>query len=701
MKQLIGSALPETLFIKIRNETCASAIWDALANEFENRSHIVAIELRRKLQEQRCGEKGDVRAHFDKMIILREELASLGHSINPDDFAAMLISSVPTSYDSTISAMTTSTKITHLDLTPDVIMTTLIDDYDRRQSKSGKKSTSSGEDAAYSASSSRKFSGNCHNCQKKGHKAEDCWEEGGGKAGQRPKRKWKGHAKGKSKDLKDKAGTADAEGREPDGVWFAHAAGSDDEDDWLREVDEADLQGICAETDEDEEPRSSYNSALLAGENLQTGQHMILFDSGASRHMSSYRDHFSNFKSIVPKAITAADKHTFEAIGKGDLTILIPNGPSTTRILLRNVLYVLKMGITLVSIGKLDVASYAALFRDKRCQIFDSRKKRLGEIPLTSGLYSLRSNQAAGKLFAGVAKHGEPLTMQEVHERLGHVAPDSIRQMIKDGTITGITLDEAHESMGTCDSCEYAKLTRKPIGKLRDPLRQSKLGDEVHTDLWGPSPVQTGGHSRYYASFTDDYTRYTKLYLQKAKSNTFDSYQAFEGWLATQFNTKVKRLCSDCGGEYLSAEFTKHLKLKGTERRVTMHDTPEHNGVAERLNRTLIERVRAMMHASSLPKSLWGEAVMHATWVKNHTSTRRLGKKTPYEMLYHTKPNLENVPAWGCQVKVHDMTGTKLDMRACDGHWVGFDPESGGHRIYFPDRGIIGVERSVAFEQRE
>jgi len=187
--------------------------------------------------------------------------------------------------------------------------------------------------------------------------------------------------------------------------------------------------------------------------------------------------------------------------------------------------------------------------------------------------------------------------------------------------------------MGTCDSCEYAKLTCKPIGKLRDPLRQNKLSDEVHTDLWGPSPVQTGGHSRYYASFTDNYTRFTKLYLLKAKSDTFDSYQVFESWLVTQFNTKVKRLHSDCGGEYLSAEFTRHLKLKGTECRVTVHDTPEHNGIAERLNRTLVERVRAMMHASNLPKSLWGEAVMHATWVKNHTLTRHLGKKTPYEML--------------------------------------------------------------------
>jgi len=219
-----------------------------------------------------------------------------------------------------------------------------------------------GEDAAYSVSLSKKISGSCHNCQKKGHKAEDCWEEGGGKAGQHPKWKWKGHGKGK---LKDKASTTDAEGGEPDGVWLAHAADLDDKVDWLWEVNEAHIQAICAEANEDEDPRSSYCSALLAGEDLQTGQQMILFDLGASRHMSSYHDQFSNFKSIVPKAITAADKHTFKAIRKGDLTILIPSGSSTTCVLLRNILYAPKMGITLVSIGKLDVASYAALFRDK------------------------------------------------------------------------------------------------------------------------------------------------------------------------------------------------------------------------------------------------------------------------------------------------------------------------------------------------
>ena len=101
---------------------------------------------------------------------------------------------------------------------------------------------------------------------------------------------WKLRGKGKSKD---KAGTADAESGEPNGVWLADAAISDDEDDWLREVDEEDILTICTETDEDEEPKSSYCSALLTGESLQTGQRMILFDSGTSCHMSSYVDKFT------------------------------------------------------------------------------------------------------------------------------------------------------------------------------------------------------------------------------------------------------------------------------------------------------------------------------------------------------------------------------------------------------------------------
>ncbi|KAG2085238.1 uncharacterized protein F5147DRAFT_522777, partial [Suillus discolor] len=59
-----------------------------------------------------------------------------------------------------------------------------------------------------------------------------------------------------------------------------------------------------------------------------------LFDSGASRHMSSYRDLFQDFVSITPKPITTADRHTFEATGKRNIQITLPNGQSQTHILL-------------------------------------------------------------------------------------------------------------------------------------------------------------------------------------------------------------------------------------------------------------------------------------------------------------------------------------------------------------------------------
>ncbi|KIM65706.1 hypothetical protein SCLCIDRAFT_52183, partial [Scleroderma citrinum Foug A] len=59
-----------------------------------------------KLQETRCTEKGDLRAHFDKLRSLREQLAALGQSIGDEDFTAIILGSLPTSYDPNIGAMT-------------------------------------------------------------------------------------------------------------------------------------------------------------------------------------------------------------------------------------------------------------------------------------------------------------------------------------------------------------------------------------------------------------------------------------------------------------------------------------------------------------------------------------------------------------------------------------------------------------------
>ena len=72
-------------------------------------------------------------------------------------------------------------------------------------------------------------------------------------------------------------------------------------------------------------------------------------------------------------------------------------------------------------------------------------------------------------------------------------------------------------------------------------------------------------------------------------------------------DARIKILHSDHGGEYLGKEFIMYLKSKGTVQKLTVHDTPQHNSVAERRNHTIVERVCALLHSSGLPKMFWGE----------------------------------------------------------------------------------------------
>ena len=210
------------------------------------------------------------------------------------------------------------------------------------------------------------------------------------------------------------------------------------------------------------------------------------------------------------------------------------------------------------------------------------------------------------------------LTLQQLHRRLGHISPLIAKKLIKDKLVTGVRL--ASTSSGDpffCESCVYAKATRKAIPKEAEGNRAKAFGEEVHSDLWGPAPVETKGKKRYYITFTDDKTRLTNIYLLAKKNNAFESYKDYEAWCRTQLDVPVKTLHSDQGGEYLGKEFVLHLNSKGTKQKLTIHDTPQQNGVAERRNRTILERVRALLHSTGLPRTLWGEAAQHVVWLMN------------------------------------------------------------------------------------
>lgn len=172
-----------------------------------------------------------------------------------------------------------------------------------------------------------------------------------------------------------------------------------------------------------------------------------------------------------------------------------------------------------------------------------------------------------------------------------------------------------------------------------------------------------------------------------------------QAWAKTQRGAeRAKELQCDRGGEYMSDEFKSYLEGEGTIRRLTVHDSPQQNGTAERLNRTLTEHARAMLLEASLPKFVWGEAVSHAVWLRNRTTTRNTPGTTPHELATGVKPNLAGLPRFGATVWVRIDAPSKLDAKAKRGRWVGLDPQSKGHRIYWPDKRTVGVERDVRFE---
>src|SRR6266702_759951 len=258
----------------------------------------------------------------------------------------------------------------------------------------------------------------------------------------------------------------------------------------------------------------------------------------------------------------------------------------------------------------------------------------------------------------------------------------------------------SHRHVMEYDGMKWKKSKRVRIRnkKEREGVQANAFGEEIHSDVWGLSPLQTIGGRRYYITFTNDHSRFTHTQLLRSKDEALQAYKDFATWAQTQRGVKINWLRSDRRGEYTSADFDRYLKEQGTERRLTTHDTPQHNGVAESLNRRLLERVRAVLHHSGLPKHLWGEVTLFATWLKNRTSTRALGNITPYERLHGQKPNLAGVPEWGQRVWVHTDTGSKLDGQAIEGRWVGYDRNSThAHRIYWPSKNSVSVERNIRF----
>ena len=95
------------------------------------------------------------------------------------------------------------------------------------------------------------------------------------------------------------------------------------------------------------------------------------------------------------------------------------------------------------------------------------------------------------------------------------------------------------------------------------------------------------GGAEYFLTLLDDKTHYTWVHPLKSKDQVFDKFKEWQAFVENHSGRKVKTFRTD-NGEYLSREFQAHLKTCGIRHERTIPKTPEQNGAAERLNRTLV-----------------------------------------------------------------------------------------------------------------
>jgi len=190
----------------------------------------------------------------------------------------------------------------------------------------------------------------CSNCGKPGHVVEDCWAEGGGKEGQGPRQK-KSLKKVEKKTEESAAVAVEEE-------LFAFTCTSD-----FNDVAES-LQV----------PKSKRGAVV---------------DSGASSHFCPDRTKFVTFCPIEEQPIKTADGRTLKAIGMGDVHIELPNGSHRTKAVLKDAVYAPDMAFTLVSVGRLDDANCAVVFKNRMCTIKNPAGRTMATLPRSEGLYCL------------------------------------------------------------------------------------------------------------------------------------------------------------------------------------------------------------------------------------------------------------------------------------------------------------------------
>ena len=270
--------------------------------------------------------------------------------------------------------------------------------------------------------------------------------------------------------------------------------------------------------------------------------------------------------------------------------------------------------------------------------------------------------------------------------------------MARKGLLTGSSLkpsDFLQAKHEPCDVCIETKHQRHP-----HPPADSKsehVLHRVHMDLTFFGCATTAGYT-CMATFLDEYTDFSVVRLLKQKSDLPGALKAAVAFFETQTSAKLQRMRSDGGGEYVNGTTELFCAEKGVVHEKSAPYTPEQNGKAERLNRTLKDRIRAMLADANLPDSYWGYAAHYANNVRN-VCPSTVQPDTPHAAFHGQPADVSVAHVFGCDAWVHVPRAKRktLDARSRKGTFLGVAPPWGSQSYYVLVDGKLVTSSDVIF----
>lgn len=659
-RNILISTISDKQLEYVRECTTAREMIKSLDRLYETQSTSMQIICRAKIEEIKLKDFEDIEEFFVKFEKAVNNFKLAGGKLDEEEKLRYLIKSLPANY-SYIGDF--------IDVIPEKDRTV---DYVKSKIKEKNLSRDNSEKRSNVSTFATRKDG-CFNCGKFGHYQKDCWRARNSNK-QQSSEGQRGNHRGNFR------GRGRGRGRGSNQINRSTSENQESSEMWSTQVRISEGYKV-----------TSYN--------VNTERQNVLnwlLDSGCTDHIVRSDRYFENFVMLRdPVDVKLPDNKSLKATKVGNVKIEIRNKYNKKQIDLKNVYYVEGIKQNLLSFSRITEKAKIIARYDK-AKIYNEKKELVAVANKIDNLYYLKSylvkNRNDGKCVNSVK-----LTNKEKwHRALGHINFNYLNKLANKKLVNGLPENLENINM-KCATCIESKMTNVPFENNRTKTKE--ILELIHTDLNGPHKTTGYGGEKYFLTFIDDYSKCTRIFCIKNKSETLNCFKEFINLVENKFNKRIKKLRCDNGREYMNHEFHEFVKSKGIELSPCPPYVHELNGIAERYNRSAMDMGRCLMKEAKINKMYWPEIMKTVAYLKNRTIANTLENKTPYEIFFGEKPNVKNLKIYGSRVFVRIpevLRKSKWDDKAKLGVLVGYTEN--GYRVLVNNK-IINARHVNVIEE--